>query len=678
MMKSETSSKTRTNYVRKRAAAVVSIAAAVIAVVAIATTTMLQQSAQAQTNSEGICHRTQGIYTAIMAAVPNVDSCSDVTSEHLTAITGTLDASSNSIGNLNSGDLDGLSSIEVLNLSNNSISYMPAQIFDDMTALREINLSNNSLLMLPSDPFHKNLNLETVDTSNNVIQELQEGIFLNNAALISVDLSDNRISHLSGTEFRYSPKLQNINLENNSLPGLSMDTFQDVSQLSELKLAGNPGAPFTFDVQPFDVGDNGVEVAIGGGHAPFGVTADVSATNGSLSADSISIPTGIGASAVLTVTHDGDQAATVTVSNAAFTDGTRTGVNIANGTPVLVAIDGTSQGICSRTRGIQDAIMAQLGSIHCALVTSQDLANVKKPIAVVEAGLTNLRSGDLAGLTNVSDLYLYGNEISELPKDLFKNAIGIDRVLLQDNPGADFELTVNIENRPNNRVVATIREGTPFHTKLELSATGGTLSERFIFVGTGATESEQVQTYPSVAGTPVTVKVESVSFQDTGLLAYTYYDGFTVKAGQHLAGITTSSTESTAPTGVSAQLPPVSTPVPTTEPTPVPTTEPVVPVVQEPTEPPAAPTNLTSSNGNGSITLSWNHPNDDTITGYEILRRRPTQGENQLTTYVANTNSTAPTYTDTNVTAGVKHAYRVKAINAAGSSGVSNFVLVTP
>ena len=35
-------------------------------------------------------------------------------------------------------------------------------------------------------------------------------------------------------------------------------------------------------------------------------------------------------------------------------------------------------------------------------------------------------------------------------------------------------------------------------------------------------------------------------------------------------------------------------------------------------------------NGDGSITLSWEDPYDDTVTGYQILRRRPTQKENGL------------------------------------------------
>ena len=99
----------------------------------------------------------------------------------------------------------------------------------------------------------------------------------------------------------------------------------------------------------------------------------------------------------------------------------------------------------------------------------------------------------------------------------------------------------------------------------------------------------------------------------------------------------------------------------------------------EPTEPPPKPTNLTARvNGDGSITLSWEAPDDDSVTGYQILRRRPTQGEKTLLVYVADTSSTATTYTDTNVKAGIRHVYRVKAINVAGLSRWSNYVNPTP
>ena len=83
---------------------------------------------------------------------------------------------------------------------------------------------------------------------------------------------------------------------------------------------------------------------------------------------------------------------------------------------------------------------------------------------------------------------------------------------------------------------------------------------------------------------------------------------------------------------------------------------------QTPESPPPAPTSLTATvNADGHIVLSWEAPNDDSVTGYQILRRRPTEGEATLLVYVADTQSTATTFTDTGVTAGVKHVYRVKA-----------------
>ena len=100
---------------------------------------------------------------------------------------------------------------------------------------------------------------------------------------------------------------------------------------------------------------------------------------------------------------------------------------------------------------------------------------------------------------------------------------------------------------------------------------------------------------------------------------------------------------------------------------------------EPPMEPPPAPTNLTARvNEDGSITLNWEAPDDESVTGYQALRRRPTEGEDTLLVYVADTNSTATAYTDTNVTAGIRHVYRVKAINAAGLSQWSNYARATP
>ena len=94
-------------------------------------------------------------------------------------------------------------------------------------------------------------------------------------------------------------------------------------------------------------------------------------------------------------------------------------------------------------------------------------------------------------------------------------------------------------------------------------------------------------------------------------------------------------------------------------------------------EPPAAPRNLTAAvHGDGSVTLSWEAPDDDSVSGYQVLRRRPSEGEKALLVYVQDTGSTATVFTDADVTAGTQHVYRVKAINAAGVGAQSNYVNV--
>ena len=67
------------------------------------------------------------------------------------------------------------------------------------------------------------------------------------------------------------------------------------------------------------------------------------------------------------------------------------------------------------------------------------------------------------------------------------------------------------------------------------------------------------------------------------------------------------------------------------------------------------------ANADGSVTLYWNAPDND-VTGYRILRSRHSLGELDLLVYVSDTGSTATTYTDTGVVAGVPHSYRVQAI----------------
>ena len=100
---------------------------------------------------------------------------------------------------------------------------------------------------------------------------------------------------------------------------------------------------------------------------------------------------------------------------------------------------------------------------------------------------------------------------------------------------------------------------------------------------------------------------------------------------------------------------------------------------EPPQKPPPAPRNLTGvANDDGSVTLSWDAPGDDSVTGYRILRRHTVkQAPGVFSKLAANTGTTATTYTDRVASPETRYAYRVKAINAAGAGKRSNYVKVT-
>ena len=91
-------------------------------------------------------------------------------------------------------------------------------------------------------------------------------------------------------------------------------------------------------------------------------------------------------------------------------------------------------------------------------------------------------------------------------------------------------------------------------------------------------------------------------------------------------------------------------------------------------EAPGAPSNLQGTNASDGLRLSWTAPSPGTVTGYQVLRRRPEEGEKKLAVYVNDTSSTDTSWTDTSVSDGVKYVYRVKARNGDAVGPKSNFV----
>ena len=95
---------------------------------------------------------------------------------------------------------------------------------------------------------------------------------------------------------------------------------------------------------------------------------------------------------------------------------------------------------------------------------------------------------------------------------------------------------------------------------------------------------------------------------------------------------------------------------------------------------PSAPSKPTATVvSSTTVKLSWNDPDDSSITGYMILRRDiKNQAPGVFTTLQSKTgNATTTSYTDSAAEPGTKYAYRIKALNNNGASEQSSYVNVT-
>ncbi|OAI52842.1 hypothetical protein AYO44_16410 [Planctomycetaceae bacterium SCGC AG-212-F19] len=88
--------------------------------------------------------------------------------------------------------------------------------------------------------------------------------------------------------------------------------------------------------------------------------------------------------------------------------------------------------------------------------------------------------------------------------------------------------------------------------------------------------------------------------------------------------------------------------------------------------PPLAPTNLMATTGTAQVSLSWTGASG--ATSYKVYRGTTSGGE----TLLASPGGTGTTYTDTTATNGITYFYKVAAVNAGGTSPLSNEASGTP
>ena len=114
--------------------------------------------------------------------------------------------------------------------------------------------------------------------------------------------------------------------------------------------------------------------------------------------------------------------------------------------------------------------------------------------------LTALPEGVIDNLAKLERLYLHSNELTVLPDGLFENIAKLRRLTLNNNPGAPFIFHAELEQRGNNAVAVNFSQPIPLDSRIELEASGGTLSTTTVTVGAGGTSSEEVGVTPDGNG----------------------------------------------------------------------------------------------------------------------------------------------------------------------------------
>ena len=149
----------------------------------------------------GICGRTEQVRDALMALIPRVSHCADVTAPHLAAITGTLLLSGENITALAAGDFEGLTSLTSLDLNRNGLTALPDDVFDGLTSLTSLVLSYNDLATLPDDVFEPLTALEQLYLDENDLATLPADVFDGLTSLEGLHLNDNDLATLLADVF---------------------------------------------------------------------------------------------------------------------------------------------------------------------------------------------------------------------------------------------------------------------------------------------------------------------------------------------------------------------------------------------------------------------------------------------------------------------------------------------
>ena len=322
-----------------------------------------------------VCDRTAEVADAIVAAVSAATSCDEVTDAQLAKIT-TLDIMG--ISSLQTGDFDGLTNLDYLDLSSGSLSELPANIFAGLTNLQTLLLNNNNLVALPPNIFAGLINLQDFSIDNNPGDD----------------------------KFRLELTLNRTDAPDEA-PGPA---------ILELELV--EGAPTTITAQ---ILVNGTPVSTGG-------AITVTNPDGSPAME-LTLLVGSIVSTTIQVSNTGSDKVTVTLGTLTTPTSTvERGIEF-----VSDALELFPTSVCDRTMEVRDVIVATVSdAMTCNDVTTDHLAEITT-LDLSSTGISSLQTGDFDNLIELQTLNLASSGLNDLPEDIFRNLTALTDLDLSSN-----------------------------------------------------------------------------------------------------------------------------------------------------------------------------------------------------------------------------------------------------
>ena len=437
------------------------------------------QATATGTIQEGICRRTPAVRDAIVAAIPGVRNCADVTAEHLARVT-SLDLLEKGIASLQAGDFRGLAGLTRLVLAGNGLTGLPAGVFDGLGALRELVLLHNDLALpladlvaaLADSPDLTELHLSGNRLTGAIPPRLQrfgrltrihaDGNLLDGAIpaalgtlseLTHLALGDNRLDGAIPAELGELTGLTYLGLDGNRLEGAVPRALGRLAALTHLHLEGND--LIACIPEPLAAVQTVMRTQADGSVLPFCPTvavSDAGAVEGEAVEFTVTLSGPAGDNLTLAWrTADGTAEAGADFRGGAVVQNLRAGQRKATLSVATFADEHRAEGvetfsavldwawvagqrltitratatgsiydsICRRTLQVRAAIVRAVPGVeHCRDVTAEHLAGVTE-LRLKRDGIDALRSDDFGGLTGLRELDLSHNELSGLPAGVF-------------------------------------------------------------------------------------------------------------------------------------------------------------------------------------------------------------------------------------------------------------------